>query len=99
MSLQPLFLITPGSVSRKDIRRVEKLTGICMVECKNPEAARFLDAPPDAGLDVQARAALSLFRIILRHPEQNFTRASLTKWFVEQLLEAPKPVPVKQVKG
>ena len=92
--LRPLFLIPFGAMTRSDIRRAEKLTGACIVECKNPTEARFLEPPLDAQLDVQARAALSLMRTVIAHNDQNFSRGTLTKWFVDQLINPPiKAVP------
>ncbi len=96
--LKPLFLVTPGSVSQKDIRRVERGCGIVMVECKEPDAARYSEPPIGADLDEQARAALSLLRVVISNPAENFSRAQLTKWFVEQLLSWKKPENIPPVK-
>lgn len=99
--LKPLFLIKPKTMSRADIRRAEKLTGIVIVECEQPESARFLDAPPDAGLDVQARAALSLMRYIVANGSgatATFYKGDLTRFFIDALLTAPTPKSVAPVK-
>lgn len=96
--LRPLFLIKPGTMSRKDISRAERLAGICIVECGEPDAARFCEAPLGADLDEQARAALSLMRTVISHPDTNFTRGSLTKWFVAELLTWKQPPKVPLVK-
>ena len=53
-----LFLVKPNTVSREDITRAEQLSMICIIECAEPESARFLEPPLDAGLDRQARAGL-----------------------------------------
>jgi hypothetical protein len=95
--LKPLFLVKPGTVSRKDIQRAERHSGICMIECADPESARYSEPPIDAKLDVQARAALSLLRMILRNGSSNFTRAELTKFFVEALLSGTSPTPIPPV--
>jgi hypothetical protein len=96
--LRPLFLAKPGSISRKDISRAERFCGICIVECADPEASRFCEPPLGANLDEQARAALSLMRIVLNHSSTTFTRGDLTKWFTEQLLSWNAPATVKKVK-
>ena len=93
--LKPLFLIKPGSVSRKDIRRVESGCGICMVECADPDAARYSEPPLGADLDEQARAALSLLRMVMDSPTPDFKRADLTRWFVNEILRSRKPDTVK----
>jgi hypothetical protein len=92
--LKPLFLVKPDSMSRKDINRAERLSGICIVECKDPDSARYSEPPLTANLDDQARAALSLMRTVVNHPNSNFTRGELTKWFIDSLLSwnAPKTV-------
>lgn len=77
--MKPLFLVKPGTMSRADIRRAEKLAGVCIVECADPEGSRYSDPPIDAEIDVQARAALSLLRVILRQESPTFHRGDLTK--------------------
>src|ERR1700676_4273517 len=84
--LKPLFIVKPGSVSRKDISRAEKHAGICIIECADPESARYQELPLQYNLNDQARAALSLMRIVLRSTSTDFKRGDLTKWFVEQLM-------------
>jgi hypothetical protein len=92
---KPLFIVKPGTMSRADIKRAEKLAAICVVECSDPDAVRFLEPPPDAGLDVQARAALSLVRLVTNGTGP-YQRGELLKWFVDQILNfkgAPATVP------
>jgi hypothetical protein len=96
---RPLFLVKPKSVSEKDIRRVERLCGICMVECAEPEMARYSEPPLGANLDEQARAALSLLRMVLRSESANFTRGELTRWFVDKLINGGKVQNVPPVKA
>lgn len=95
--LQPLFLVKPGTVTRADIRRAEKLGGICIIECADPESARYSEPPLEAQLDVQARACLSLLRMILRSPGVDFKRGDMTKFFIEALLNEGKPLMVTPV--
>jgi hypothetical protein len=96
--LCPLFLIKPGTVSRKDIRRAERFCGICIVECAEPESARYSEPPLGADLDEQARAALSLMRMIISSPSPDFKRGDLTKWFVNEILTHKRPENVPPVK-
>lgn len=97
--LKPLFLVKPGSVSRKDIHRAEKQCGICIVECADPEASRYSEPPLTANLDEQSRAALSLMRMVLRSPNTDFKRAELVKWFVDILIGERPPLEVPTVKA
>lgn len=96
--LKPLFVVKPGSVSRKDIMRAERHSGICIVECAEPEAARYQELPIMHNLDDQARAALSLLRMVIHSQSVDFKRAELTKWFVQQLLEGHSPAQVLPTK-
>ncbi len=92
IKVKPLFLIKPKSMSPRDIRRAEKLAGICIAECEAPEQARFLEPPLDATIDAQARAALALMRYVIdntTNPSTIFYGANLVKWFVEKLIAAP----------
>jgi hypothetical protein len=95
---RPLFLTKPQTISRRDINRAEKLCGICIVECADPDATRFCEPPLGADLDEQARAALTLMRVIVNSDAANFTRAELTKWFVQELFLWKQPQTVKRVK-
>lgn len=99
--LQPLFLVKPGTVSRADIKRAEKLGGVCIIECAEPESARYSEPPITADIDVQARAAISLMRFIIDAPSPEFKRGDLTKLFVQILLKGKYPTettPVPSVK-
>lgn len=79
----PLVLVKPGTMSREDITRAEERSFICIVECTEPEAARFLDPPPYANIDAQARAAMSLLRYITGFKStDSITGGALIKWYV-----------------
>lgn len=97
--LMPLFLIKPGTMKRADINRAKKMSGVCIVECSDPESARFLEPPIGGNVEEHARAALQLFRLVLRQQEQTFSRATLTKWFCDALLDETKPAVVPRVKA
>lgn len=85
-AVRPLFLVKPKSMSRRDINRAEKMSGICIVECAEPDTARYSEPPLDAQIDLQARAALSLMRIIMRSNNTTFYRQDITKWFIDAIL-------------
>ena len=48
-------------------------------------------------LDEQARAALSLFRWVVHHQQQDFKRGEMTRWFVQAILDGRPPIPVPPV--
>jgi hypothetical protein len=99
--LKPLFLVKPDTVSKEDIVRAEKQSGICIIECSDPESARFLEPPFDADIDVQARAALSLVRYISSQSSgvgTTFYGANLMKMFLDAVLHWPSPTRVERVK-
>ena len=97
--LKPMFLVKPGTVSRKDIARAERHSGICIIECAEPESARYQELPLMYDLNDQARAALSLMRSVIASPTPDFKRGDLTRWFIEALLAwGNKPGQVPTVK-
>lgn len=96
--LRPLFVVKPATISRRDINRAEKMAGIVIVECEEPEACRFLQPPPGANLDEQAQAAIALMRMILVSQKTDFSRGEMTKFFVDCLLNNKPPQPVLPVK-
>lgn len=96
--LRPLFLVKPGTMSARDIRRAEKLSGIIVVECADPESARYSEPPFTADVDQMARASVELLRMIMRHPSAELQRGNITKWLVEILLTGVKPTAIPPVK-
>jgi hypothetical protein len=95
--LKPLFLVKPGSVSRKDIERALRHSGVCIVECSETESARYSEPPMGTDLNEQARAALSLMRMVIASPNAEFKRGELTKWFVDAILNGRIPEKVPHV--
>lgn len=96
---QPLFLVKPGTIKRADIRRAEKNCGITIVECTEPDAARYSQPPITANIPEHAQAALELFRWIARaESHTSFNQRDMTKFFVEVLLRGHKPATVESVK-
>lgn len=96
--LRPLFIVKPGSMSARDIRRAEKLSGIVVVECSDPESARYSE-PPLMDMDAMSRASVELLRTIMRQPSPELNRGTITKWLVEILLTGVNPSPVASVKA
>lgn len=95
----PLFLIKPKSMAEADIKRAERRCGIVIIECDEPDAARFLEKPLSAPLDEQAAAALELMRHVMDNPSGSFDKSYLVKWFCRVLMNSPRPKPVPPVKG
>jgi hypothetical protein len=93
----PVFIVKKDTISPKDIRRMERLAHICVVESTDVHAVRLLEPPEDADVPAQARAALQLFRIVKDHGNTTFYRSDLTKWFLNFLMDAP-PDRVERVK-
>lgn len=95
--LKPMFVIKPKTMSRRDINRAEKACGIVIIECAEPEDARFLEAPIDAEIDIQARGALDLMRVIVTGTTTHYSRDWMVTWFVNALMRERKPEPVKRI--
>jgi hypothetical protein len=95
--IKPLFLIKPKSMSRRDIKRAEA-GGFIIVECSEPEAARFLEPPLMANLDEQARAGLWLMRFVTEN-QGPYQRADLTRNLVKILMDGHRPAAVPSVKA
>ena len=95
--LKPLFVVKPKTMTRRDINRAEKHAGIIVVECEDPEQARFLEPPIDAEIDVQARGALDLMRVVASGTTINYSRDWLVTWFVNALMRERRPEPVKRI--
>ncbi len=87
---KPVFLIAPGSIAKRDIKRIEQLSGVVVVECSSAGLARFLEPPITAvPLEAHAAAAIRLFRHILDTESNSFYKADIVKWFVKMLLTQP----------
>lgn len=95
--IKPLLVVKPGTISRRDIARAEKSASVLVIECADPESARFMLPPPESTIGDQAGAALSLMRMVLSTSEPTFTRGTLTKFFCDALLRNDKPKPVPPV--
>jgi hypothetical protein len=96
----PLFLVKKGTISPKDIRRIERLSLVCVVESTEPEAVRLLEPPVDADIPAQARAALHLFRWMKDTGDNNgsFAKRDIVKYFVDILMRSDEVQRVDKTK-
>lgn len=90
VQMKPVFLIAPGSITKRDIKRIEKLSGVVVAECSNAGLARFLEPPITAvPLEAHAAAAIKLARHIVNTEQASFYKADLVRWFVQMLISQP----------
>lgn len=96
--IRPIFIVKPGTMSREDIQRAEDQGGICIVECSEPEAARFLDPPMlSADYDAQMTAAWRLMRYVIDNTDssiKSFNGYDLQRLLLRFLLDGS---PIKSV--
>lgn len=62
--MRPVVILPENAMTKADINKLCR-NGICVVEAKDPSAVRFCEPPPE-GYSVQERAAISLFRYLMR---------------------------------
>ena len=93
---EALFLVKTGSISKDDIKRAERMTGVCIVECEDPGAARFMVPPPVADITLQADAAMRVLTWVSGLNQQQVWRSEITAYFT-QLICQPSPQAVKKV--
>lgn len=101
VKVKPLFLIKPGAMKPRDLRRVEKHCGVIIAECSEPDSVRLVEPPLDADMDAQARAALTLTRLLINDDgpiHKSFSKGDLIRFFTKVLMEAPQPKTVTKVK-
>lgn len=98
--IMPVLIVKPNSLSRRDIARMEKAGFILVVECKEPEACRFLEPPSSTDIEPQARAALSLIRQVVNHSNDNpmWDKNTIGNWWAQILMAETKPKTVEKVK-
>lgn len=94
----PVMLIKPGTMEPQDIKRAEEAGFILILECTEPEAARFLELPASADIDAQARAALSLMRTVMATAPASYGRSDLARLWAHILLNEQAPASVPAVK-
>jgi len=91
----PVFIVQAGTMSDDDIKRLESMAGLIVVQSEAPDAIRLLEPPLERDVPAQAQAALQLFRYIKNTGGNNnttFYKADLIRWFIDALMDAP-PVP------
>lgn len=91
-----LFLVKSGTISKEDIKRAERMTGVCIVECEDPAAARFLVPPPVADITMQADAAMKVLTWITTIDAQQIWKSQVTSYFTKLLCQ-PAPQAIKRV--
>lgn len=91
-----LFLVKTGTMSKEDIKRAERMTGVCIVECEDPATARFLVPPPVADITTQADAAMKVLTWIAGLNDSTVFRSQITGYFT-RLLCQPAPQAVKKI--
>jgi hypothetical protein len=89
----PVLMVKPGTVSKKDIELARNLGFILIIECSEPEAARFVEPPIPANMDDQTRACVDLFRYIIDCGGRDTTlyRADLVARWVRALMQGKRP--------
>lgn len=64
-SRMPLLIVKAKSVTRADIQRAARLAGVCIVECTEPEGARYAEPPLGVAPDRHAAACMALVDYIV----------------------------------
>jgi hypothetical protein len=92
----PILMVKPGTVSKNDIKLARNLGFICIIECKEPESARFVEPPMPSSMDDQTRACVDLFRHIIENGSRDTTyyRSSLVDRWVRALTLGKRPASV-----
>lgn len=89
---KPIFLVKPGTVSKEDIKRAERMACVCIVECTEPEAARFLIPPPVGDISAQGIAALKVMHWLSTKADTTVYKSTLTNFFTQLMVEQATPV-------
>lgn len=89
----PILMVKPGTVSKKDIELARNLGFILIIECDEPEAARFVEPPIPASMDDQTRACLDLFRYVMDTGNRDtvFYKVDLVQRWVRALTQGKRP--------
>lgn len=89
---KPLFLIKPGTIKKEDIARAERHAGVCIVECDDPEGARFLSQIPAGDITAQGYAALKVIEWISSLNDTTIYKSQITQYFTSLIVAQAKPV-------
>lgn len=88
---KPLFLVKTGSIARKDIQRIERLCGICVVEISHLDNGQFVTQPPIGDTSMQARAAMEAMLLVAGHPNASIAVSTITDFYTKLSIEgSPK---------
>lgn len=96
--MQPVAILKKGIMPKKDIAALRK-NGLCVVECDDPDAVRFIEPPlPMLGYDRIEQAAIALTRKLLKLDNTAYVQGQdIAVMFVRILVEgtrlAPPPAP------
>ncbi len=91
----PLFIIKRGSMSRRDIARIEKHAGLLVVESDDPASAVSVSKPCPSAVPMHAQVALELFRRITKALKTHYTKEQFLQEFCTILItehDLVKPV-------
>lgn len=92
--MKPIIVLPIGEVSQEDIAELRK-NGICTIEAKDPSLVRFIEPPP-FGYSEQEKAAIELFRVMLRRKDiDTFSRWHLTELWAQILMAGKFPTPIQ----
>ncbi len=94
--MKPVIILPEGEMKRSEIKKLEA-NGICVVETQNPEQVRFVDPPP-FGYSVQERAAIQLFRQLMRNKSFMVSRERFAEMYTDILLAGFLPEKPEAVK-
>lgn len=89
---KPLFLVKPGTISKEDIKRAERMACVCIVECSEPEAARYLVPPLQGDITAQGVAALKVLQWIAELDSSQIWKNQITTYFTKLIIAQAQPV-------
>ncbi len=62
--IRPVVVLKPGTMKPRDMKMLRS-NGICVVECEDPSALRFIEPPVIGDYSLAERAAISLARVLM----------------------------------
>lgn len=89
---KPLFLVKPGTMTQEDIKRAERMACVCIVECAEPEAARYLVPPLAGDITAQGVAALRVLQWIADTDASQIWKNQITSYFTKLIIQQAQPV-------
>lgn len=86
--MKPMVILPKGLMVEEDMQRLRD-NGICVVECEDPDAVRFMDPPPGVGYERCELAAIELSRRVLSSTGHLDTK-DLASLYVKILLDGSR---------